>query len=97
MKISIGPRTASGLSAIAIAAGIAVWSASTGSRPAARPIAFRDFMRDVDTNKIAEVTITGQTVIGLYRGDNQPFQTFAPDEYADLASTLSAHAVIIRR
>ena len=62
-----------------------------------KPMAFTDFMRDVEAGKIEAVTITGQRVSGIYRADRETFHTYAPAQYEGLADTLSAKGILIRR
>ena len=58
---------------------------------------FRDFMRDVDAGKIADVTITGQEVSGIYRVNKQTFHTYAPAQYESLANELDAKGILVKR
>ena len=44
-------------------------------------IAFSDFLADVETGKVRDVTIAGNSITGHYNQlDGRPFRTFAPDD-----------------
>jgi hypothetical protein len=58
-----------------------------------RPVAFRDFMRDVEDGKIATVKIAGQEVSGTYRADSAAFHTFAPSQFD--TNSLNARGIVI--
>jgi hypothetical protein len=40
-----------------------------------RPVAFSDFMADVDSGKVEQVTIAGHELAGIYRTDKERFRT----------------------
>ena len=50
-----------------------------GTQHGAKQIAYSDFITDVNTGRVHDVQIQGHTLAGTY-GDNQPFQTYAPDD-----------------
>ena len=64
--------------AIAIAA-VALYQAFGGSssRGQGAPLAFSEFLSSVDTNKVSEVTITGNVVSGRMT-DGRTFRTYLP-------------------
>ncbi len=50
-----------------------------GATHGAKALAYSDFISDVNTGRVHDVQIQGHTIIGTY-GDNQTFQTYAPDD-----------------
>ncbi len=66
---------------------------SPAQRGAAPSLAFSDFLTDVDTGKVAEVTIQGKAIRGSYT-DGRPFATYAPED-PSLVGRLSQHGVRI--
>jgi cell division protease FtsH len=63
------------------------------SRSPSHELAFSEFMSDVETGKVADVTIQGQTLTGHYI-DGKEFNTFTPDD-PSLVGTLRANKVQI--
>ncbi len=57
-------------------------------------IAFSDFLSEVQSGRVREVTIKGQEISGVY-GDGQEFQTFAPDD-PQLVERLTSNGVVIK-
>jgi hypothetical protein len=55
-----------------------------------RPVAFSDFMADVDSGAVEQVTITGHEIAGISRTDKERFRTYAPSRYDGLAPQLIA-------
>src|SRR5436190_13226836 len=76
-----------------VVVGVLVRNASTAFPAHERPVAFSDFMADVDSGKVEQVTITGHMIAGLYRTNKQSFQTYAPSQYQGLANTLPARGI----
>jgi cell division protease FtsH len=66
---------------------------SPAQRGAAPSLAFSDFLTDVDTGKVSEVTIQGQAIRGTYT-DGRPFATYAPED-PNLVNRLTQHGVRI--
>ncbi|HSR70799.1 MAG TPA: ATP-dependent metallopeptidase FtsH/Yme1/Tma family protein, partial [Kiloniellales bacterium] len=65
-------------------------SATRGPQP---PIAFSEFVTEVENGRVSEVTISGQEINGHYR-DGREFQTYAP-ENTDLYALLKPSGVRI--
>jgi len=65
-----------------------------GPRTAGQDIAYSQFLADVDTGRVKNVVIAGQQISGSYT-DNQPFQTFAPQQDGELVKRLEAKNVVI--
>ena len=86
------------LAALFIASvGVAVALLNFSARFHSKPVSFPDFMRDVVAGRIGEVTIAGQRVSGIYRGDREGFHTYAPPHYANLARDLNAQGILVIR
>jgi cell division protease FtsH len=60
----------------------------TGQGPKETQISFTQFMNKVDEGQVAEVTITGTEVHGLYQNKQLGFHTFIPANYPDLITLL---------
>ena len=75
----------------------ALFNLFQGSAPrtASTAIAYSEFMTEIKSNNVAEVTIQGHTIKGKFRDTNAVFSTYAPDDAA-LVSTLTAHDVRIK-
>jgi cell division protease FtsH len=58
------------------------------------PVKFSEFMAQVESGQVAEVTITGNEIKGRYNSQ-QPFKTFAPIGYDKLVDTLLAKKVMV--
>ena len=63
--------------------------------PRPKPVAFSDFMRDVEGGRIEKVTITGQEISGIFKADKETFHTYAPAQYEGLANKLDAQGILI--
>ncbi|TAN64056.1 cell division protein FtsH, partial [bacterium] len=59
---------------------------SYNKQPVAEKLSFSDFIQDVDTGKITEVTIQGSDIFGKFK-DGKQFRTFSPS-YPDLIAKL---------
>ena len=57
-------------------------------------IAFSDFLTEVQSGQVREVTIKGQEISGVY-GDGREFRTFAPDD-PQLVERLTSRGVTIK-
>ncbi len=61
-----------------------------------REISFSDFMKQVDSGKISEVTILGAEVRGKFRDENAVFHTTVPTNYPDMITVLRQKDVSIK-
>jgi len=75
-----------------VVVGVLVWKFSSTFQTHERPVAFSDFMADVDAGKVEQVTIAGHEITGIYRTDKKSFRTYAPSQYDGLAASLSSAA-----
>src|SRR5712692_5580708 len=85
-----GPRVNSTLKRVLfwmvlVVVGVLVWKFSTTFQTHERPVAFSDFMADVDSGKVEQVTIAGHEIAGIYQTDKETFRTYAPSQYDGLA------------
>jgi len=78
-----------------VVVGVLVWNVSTTFQTPERPVAFSDFMADVDAGKVEQVTITGHEIAGIYRTDNERFWTYAPSQYEGLANQLIERGILV--
>jgi hypothetical protein len=64
-----------------------------------RPVAFAEFLRDVQDGKIEWITVAGSKVFGVYRHNAENFHTYPPPHYRGLSNKLDAHGipVVIKR
>src|SRR5260221_5856286 len=62
---------------VLVVIGVLVWKFSTTFQTHERPVAFSDFMADVDSGKVEQVTIAGHEITGIYRTDTESFRTYA--------------------
>ncbi len=51
-----------------------------GTRGQPGPVAFSDFMRNVETGQVQKVTIMGQEIVGTLKNTGQSFKTVAPKD-----------------
>ena len=63
---------------VLVVVGVMVWKVSTTFQTHERPVAFSDFMADVDAGKVKQVTIAGHEIAGIYRTDKERFRTYTP-------------------
>jgi cell division protease FtsH len=80
---------------VLVVVAVAVWNFSTRFQPAAKPVAFSDFMMDVEAGKVEKVAITGQEISGSYRADKETFHTYAPAQYEGLANKLIEKGILV--
>lgn len=73
---------------------IVLWSLLQTPGAAKEEVTFSQFLNDVESDNIAEVTITGNQIEGKYR-EGTPFETVAPSSYDDLVKVLREHNVNI--
>jgi cell division protease FtsH len=66
---------------------------SSGNRTAKEPLAYSDFLAQVNDGQVKDVKIQGHTITGHASGGN-PFSTYAPDD-PKLVETLTAKGVQI--
>jgi cell division protease FtsH len=78
-----------------VVVGVLVWKFSTTFQTHERPVAFSDFMADVDSGKVEQVTIAGHEITGIYRTDTETFRTFAPSQYDRLARKLIERGISV--
>src|SRR5260370_8135566 len=88
-----GPRVNSTLKRVLfwmvlVVIGVLVWKFSTTFQTHERPVAFSDFMVDVDSGKVEQVTIAGHEIAGIYRTDTERFRPYAPSQYHRLPPKL---------
>src|SRR5216683_84678 len=95
-----GPRVNSTLKRVLfwmvlVVVGVLVWKFSTTFQTHERPVAFSDFMADVDSGKVEQVTIAGHEIAGIYRTDKESFRTYAPSQYDGLAHKLIERGISV--
>ncbi len=73
---------------------IILWSLLQTPGTAREEVPFSQFLNSVESNNVAEVTITGNQIEGKYT-EGTPFETVAPSSYDDLVSILRKHNVNI--
>lgn len=80
-----------------VAAGIiiiALWSLFQNPAAVSKDMHFSEFMDQVESDQIAEVTISGNQIKGKYV-DNSQFKTVSPTQFDDLVKILREHKVSI--
>jgi len=80
---------------VLVVVGVLVWKFSTTFQTHERPAAFSDFMADVDSGKVEQVTIAGHEIAGIYRTDTESFRTYAPSQYDGLARKLIERGISV--
>jgi cell division protease FtsH len=66
-----------------------IWNFVTNSQQRDSEISFSAFMEKVNAGQVAQVTITGSEVTGVYKtAANETFKTYAPGQYDGLANKL---------
>jgi cell division protease FtsH len=60
----------------------------------ATPLAFSEFLDQVEKNQVRDVTIEGNAIEGHFRNTGQNFSTYAPND-PNLVQTLRSHDVLI--
>src|SRR5574340_801478 len=78
---------------IIIATVVLMFNLISYKQPSSEKVIFSDFIHDVESGNVAEVTIQGNDIIGKFK-DGKPFKTFSP-QYPDLVSKLRASGVKI--
>jgi cell division protease FtsH len=73
---------------VLVVVAVLVWNFSSHFPNRETSVGFSDFMANVDSGKVEEVTITGQDVTGTNRADKKQFHTYAPAQYDGLANKL---------
>ena len=86
-------RVLSGMTLVVV--GVLVWTFSTTFQTHERPVAFSDFMADVDAGNVEQVTISGNDIAGSYRTGKARFQTYAPSQYDGLANKLIERGILV--
>ena len=74
--------------------GVLVWNLSTQFQATHKSLTFTEFMASVDAGQIDRVTITGNEITGVDKG-NENFRTYAPGQYEGLANRLLERNVIL--
>src|SRR5229473_8117501 len=95
-----GPRVNSTLKRVLfwmvlVVVGGLVWKFSTTFQTHERPVAFSDFMADVASGKVEQVTIAGHEITGIYRTNKKSFRTYAPSQYDGLARKLIERGISV--
>ena len=67
---------------------LAIWQFLSPAQSPATQVAFSDFMANVESGKVEQVTIAGHEIAGIYRSDKERFRTYAPSQYDGLARQL---------
>ena len=80
---------------VLVVVGVLVWNVSTKFQTHERPVAFSDFMADVDSGKVEKVMITGNEIAGTFRTGNESFWTYAPSQYEGLANQLIERGILV--
>jgi cell division protease FtsH len=73
---------------VLVVVGVLLWQFSTNYQQRDSVISFSDFMEKVNGGQVAQVTITGSEVSGVYKAANETFRTYAPAQYDGLANKL---------
>jgi cell division protease FtsH len=73
---------------------IVLWSLLQTPGTAKEEVPFSQFLNSVESDNVAEVTITGNQIEGKYT-EGTPFETVAPESYDDLVNILREHNVNI--
>ncbi|MFQ6081922.1 MAG: ATP-dependent zinc metalloprotease FtsH [Candidatus Aminicenantia bacterium] len=73
---------------------IMLWSLLQSPGTSKKELRFSEFLDEVEKNKIAEVTIAGNEIKGIYK-DEVAFKTYSPPEFNDLVTILRRHNVVI--
>jgi cell division protease FtsH len=79
---------------VLILVGGLVWNFSTKYQAAAKSLSFSEFMASVDAGQVERVTITGNDINGVNKA-NEPFRTYAPTQYENLANKLIERNVVV--
>lgn len=78
---------------IIIATVVLMFNLISYKQPSSEKVIFSDFIHEVESGNVAEVTIQGNDIIGKFK-DGKPFKTFSP-QYPDLVPKLRASGVKI--
>jgi cell division protease FtsH len=73
---------------------IFLWSLVQSPAAPKKELAFSQFMSDVESNKVEEITITGNDLKGKYL-DGTTFKTISPPQYDEMVKILREHNVNI--
>jgi len=80
---------------VLVVVGVLVWTFSTRFQTRDEAISFSQFMTQVETGQVANVTITGNEITGTSK-TNDTFRTHAPTQYEGLANRLIDKGVIVQ-
>jgi cell division protease FtsH len=64
-------------------------------RTNSREIAYSEFLKEVDNGRVSEVTIAGETIIGVFSDSKAGFQTYSPGD-ASIVERLESKGVVIK-
>jgi cell division protease FtsH len=67
----------------------------TGQRGPDKNLTFTQFVNDVSSGKVKEVTVSGMEVHGTYNTDGSAFHTLIPERYSEIYKTLQDNHVSI--
>jgi cell division protease FtsH len=85
---------------VLIVVGVLIWNFSTTFQRSEAPMAFSQFLQDVEKGDVATVIITGNEITGTLKtavsGDgSSKFRTYAPTQYEGLANKLADRGIQI--
>ena len=80
---------------VLVVVGVLIWNVSTKLQQNEQQVRFSDFMASAEAGKIQSVVITGQEVTGV-NTDNEPFRTYAPEQYEGLVNKLIERGVVVQ-
>ena len=80
---------------VLVIVGVLIWNVSTKLQQNEQQVRFSDFMASAEAGKIQSVVITGQEISGV-NTDNEPFRTYAPDQYEGLVNKLIERGVVVQ-
>src|SRR6266487_4230802 len=85
---------------VLIVVGVMIWQFSNAFQRTESPMAFSEFLTQVQKENVQSVVITGNEITGLLKtasaGDGSPkFKTYAPTQYEGLANKLADRGLTI--
>jgi cell division protease FtsH len=79
---------------VLICVAVLLWTVvRTGNHRTERQITFTEFLSQVESGKVKEVTISGNDVHGVYANENAGLHTLVPTNYPELYNRLQEHNV----
>jgi cell division protease FtsH len=79
---------------VLLAIAVLVWNFSARFQSPEQEITFSEFVQWVDTGQVARVEVTGNSITGTTKG-NEQFRTYAPAQYDGLANRLIERNIIV--